>query len=118
MTMAVAANKDWQKTGLQVRKGQTLIVLYDGGLWTFDQSIPPTDGIGTPGLTDARAPVPDSNLGFLVAKIGNGPPFPIGNQATLQMDRTGPLFLRINEAGDLRDNEGSLNMKIRIEPAP
>jgi hypothetical protein len=116
ITTEVAAAKDWQDTGMTVQEGERIGITYISGSWTFDRNIPVTDGIGTPGFSNAEAPVPSSNLGSLVARIGDGLPFLVGNHTSITSDRAGAIFLRINDTEGLDDNEGSITVEVKKLP--
>jgi hypothetical protein len=58
------------------------------------------------------APLPQELAGALVARIGNGRPFAIGNNTTVTMPDSGQLFLGVND-DSLGDNAGQLNVSIQ-----
>nr|MBA3296167.1 hypothetical protein [Acidobacteriota bacterium] len=49
--------------------------------------------------------------GALIARVGNGEAFAIGNQTTVTMPAAGQLFLGINDDG-FEDNAGEFRVEI------
>ena len=60
----------------------------------------------------AGAPLPQELAGALVARIGNGQPFAIGNNTVVTMPEAGQLFLGVND-DSLGDNAGQFNVSIQ-----
>ena len=58
-----------------------------------------------------------SAAGALIAKVGDGAPFPIADSAAATMPAAGQLFLGIND-GRLADNTGSFRVTVQRSPAP
>jgi hypothetical protein len=58
------------------------------------------------------APLPANFVGALIARVGNGAPFPIGNQTNVTMPANGQLFLGIND-DHVGDNSGGFRVNIR-----
>jgi hypothetical protein len=59
-----------------------------------------------------RAPIQTANAGALIARIGTGAPFAIGNQTTVRMPPNGGLlFLGIND-DNVGDNSGEFQVTI------
>jgi hypothetical protein len=111
-TIAVPANQQWVATGLTVRKGETLGFDAQGEV---QLSIDANDKAAPAGsLTGRRAagsPLSNELAGALIARIGNGQPFAIGNSAQVPMPESGPLYLAVNDDG-LGDNVGQFNVTI------
>jgi hypothetical protein len=59
----------------------------------------------------AGSPLPNQFAGALIGRIGNGQPFAIGDQASLQMPASGPLYLGVND-DVMNDNQGQFNVVI------
>ena len=56
------------------------------------------------------APLPQALAGALIARIGNGRPFPIGDQTSVTMPAAGQLFLGIND-----DHLATIRVSFRVE---
>lgn len=107
----VPARQRWTATGLTVRRGETLTfnatgeIRFGGGA---DHKAPASG-------SSERAqdnPVPGVTTGTLIGRIGNGQPFVIGSQASLQAPAAGQLFLGVNDT-NLDDNDGSFQVRIQ-----
>jgi hypothetical protein len=111
--IAVAANQHWTPTGMNVRRGEVLTFNSTG---EARLSTDPADIAGPPGARSQRyakgSPLPGNFAGALIARIGNGAPFPIGDQTTVPMPAAGQLFLGIND-DDVADNSGGFRVSIR-----
>jgi len=114
-TVLVNANQDWQNTAIPVTSGDRVDITYISGMWTFDRNIAKTDARGKPGFTNAEAPVPNANLGALVAKIGSSSPFLVGLHVSTIAREAGTIYLRINDTADISDNEGSIQVEIKVQ---
>lgn len=123
--IAIDSTKDWQTTGISVKKGDTIVVSVVGGNWTvLRMSVPvgdiaklPEVYLGTQVWSNVNpenvgdggdytcleygvpnCPVPTSKVGTLVGKINlSGEPFPIGSRKTFVASSNGVLFLRVND---------------------
>jgi hypothetical protein len=58
------------------------------------------------------APLPTELAGALIARIGTGQPFALGNLQTSRMPASGQLFLGVNDDG-LDDNKGEFRVEIK-----
>ncbi len=67
---------------------------------------------GAPGERLADNPVPSATTGTLIGRVGNGQPFAIGSQTSVQMPAAGQLFLGVNDT-HLDDNDGSFQVRIQ-----
>jgi hypothetical protein len=116
-TISVPANQPWTPTGFAVSKGQTLTFNSTGEIQLSADSndMASADGARS-GRRATRAPVPQALAGALIGRVGNGQPFPIGEQGTIQMPANGQLFLGINDDG-FADNGGSFQVTIRRSAA-
>jgi hypothetical protein len=113
-TVAVVANQPWTPTGLIVRRGETLTFQTTGEI---QLSGDPNDKAHSAGAYNQRrpgsgAPLPQELAGALVARIGNGRPFAIGNNTTVTMPDSGQLFLGVND-DSLGDNAGQFSASIQ-----
>jgi hypothetical protein len=111
-SITVPANQQWVTTGLTVRRGETLNFRTTGEVQLSND---PNDRARPAGAMSQRraagAPLPNDFAGALIARIGNGQPFAIGDQTSVQMPASGPLYLGIND-DVLNDNQGQFNVVI------
>lgn len=111
--IAVSANQQWTPTGITVRRGEVLTLNTTGEVRL---SADAADIAGSAGARSQRfaqnAPLPRAYAGALIARVGNGQPFPIGDQTTVTMPANGQLFLGIND-DDVNDNQGGFRVNIR-----
>lgn len=111
---AVVANQAWTSTGLIVRRGEVLTFQTTGEVQLSGDANDKAHSAGAysqrrPG---AGAPLPQELAGALVARIGNGQPFAIGNNTTVTMPENGQLFLGVNDDA-VGDNAGQFNVSIQ-----
>lgn len=112
-TIAVPANQQWVATGLTVRRGETLSFNVTGEVQLSNDANDRARAAGA--MSQRRAagsPLPNEFAGALIARIGNGQPFAIGDQASVQMPASGPLYLGVND-DVLNDNQGQFNVTIQ-----
>lgn len=117
----VRADQGWQSTALVVQPGQQFEITATG-IWSHTlQDTEPPNPYG-PGGTDRFNP--DSILssaphGALLGRIGDNPPFVIGERTILTSPHAGELWLSINDQPEaMWDNSGSLDITIALGPAP
>jgi hypothetical protein len=110
--ISVSARQPWTPTGLTVRKGEVLTFNTTGEvqLSTDSNDIAGPAGSKT-GRRATNAPLPNALAGALIGRIGNGPPFAIGNQTTITAPASGQLFLGVNDDG-FDDNRGEFRVEI------
>lgn len=109
---SVSPKQAWTPTGLTVRKGDVLTFRSSGEVQLSNDPNDIANGDGSKtGRRATNAPLPNVPAGLLIARVGNGEPFPIGNQATVTMPAAGQLFLGINDDG-FEDNQGELRVEI------
>ena len=110
--IAVPANQQWVATGLTVRKGERIGFNAQGEV---QLSADANDKAAAAGSLNGRrspgSPLSNELAGALIARIGNGQPFAIGNQTSVPMPESGPLYLGVNDDG-LGDNIGQFNVTI------
>ncbi len=110
--IVVSSTQQWTSTGLSVRRGETLRFNTTGQIQIGSDSNDVATASGsTSGKYVAGSPLPRVLAGALIGRIGNGQPFGIGTQATIQAPATGQLFLGIND-GSLTDNHGEFRVEI------
>ncbi|MCA1648750.1 MAG: hypothetical protein LC753_00280 [Acidobacteria bacterium] len=111
--IVVSAQQQWTPTGLTVRKGEVITFTTTGDV---QLSTDASDLAGSAGSKTGRnaqsAPIPGALAGALIARIGNGRPFPIGDQTSVPMPESGQLFLGIND-DDLNDNQGGFRVDVK-----
>lgn len=113
-SIVVVSNQAWTPTGLIVRRGETLTFQTTGEIQLSGDANDKAHSAGAysqrrPG---AGAPLPQELAGALVARIGNGQPFAIGNNAVATMPDAGQLFLGVND-DSFGDNAGQFNVSIQ-----
>ena len=112
--IAVAGNQNWTPTGITVRRGESLSFSSTGEVRL---SSDPSDVAHAAGALSQRfaqnAPLPRVYAGALIARVGNGQPFPIGGPTnTVTVPAAGQLFLGIND-DDVNDNQGGFRVTIQ-----
>lgn len=111
-TFVVPANQQWTPTTVTVTAGESLDFQVTGEI---QYSPDPNDRAGSAGSLGGRrvprAPIQTAFAGALIARVGNGPPFAIGNQPSVRMPAGGQLFLGIND-DIVRDNSGQFQVTI------
>lgn len=111
--IVVSGRQAWNPTGLTVRRGEVLTFNTTGEV---QLSADATDVAGSAGSKSGRyatnSPLPRNFAGALIARVGNGTPFPIGNQTTVTMPASGQLFLGVNDDG-FEDNAGEFRVEIK-----
>lgn len=111
--IVVAGNQQWTNTGLMVRKGEVLMFNSTGEVAIRDaaQEMAKPAGVTTGAMAGQGAPLPNVLTGALIARIGNGEPFGIGDQTSIPMPATGQLYLGVNDA-NVADNTGEFRVEI------
>jgi hypothetical protein len=110
----VQASNLWCDTGIEVRRGQTVIIVTQGR-WSHG---------GRPGMDAAGgerraegALSSDAPLGALLGRIGEYV-FPIGAGGTMTMRTSGTLHLSINDVpGEIGDNQGFVDVFLQSPAA-
>ena len=90
-----------------------LIAFRTSGRIHFGQGPTQTAGPdGNDSLKNAAHPVSAMPVGGLIARVGNGAPFPIGsNTQPIRMPANGTLMLGVND-NELGDNSGNFSVAI------
>jgi hypothetical protein len=114
--VTVSPTLDWTNTYVTVKRGDTVEIEASGRI-TLDlggRSSSP-DGIA---LADPGKLLPDKPTGALVAVVGddNNDFIFLGSRGRFVSERTGLLFLGINEE-DLANNTGSFSARVKVTPA-
>jgi hypothetical protein len=112
--ITVQANQAWTSTGRTVRKGQRLTFTTTGEIQLSDNANDVANANGArDGRFAANAPIKQAAAGALIARVGNGEPFPIGaNTEPVTMPANGILFLGVNDDG-FADNKGNFQVVVR-----
>jgi hypothetical protein len=106
--LSVSAQQAWTPTGLILSRGDTLTISATGDI-NFGAGTSSSNGSSE---RNAANPVPAIGTGALIARIGNGRPFPIGSQTRFQAPAAGQLFLGINDT-HVQDNDGTFEVQIQ-----
>ncbi len=110
--IVVPATQQWTSTGMTVRRGETLRFNTTGQIQIgTDSNDVATASGSTSGKYVPGSPLPRVLAGALIGRIGNGQPFGIGTQTSIQAPAAGQLFLGIND-GTLTDNQGEFRVEI------
>ena len=119
-TYEVYANLSWQDTGIKVKQGDRLRVIWDGkSIWrgvNYGNFSDPLGGYNDPNSKFDCSPLaPEEQVGWnaLVAKIGmNGIPT---NPFKIIPTGEGNLYLAMNDCDTQRyDNEGSVIVTVEV----
>lgn len=110
--IVVPGNQQWVSSGLTVRRGETLTFQSTGEVRLSSNN---DDVAAVTGARSQRyatgSPLPQNFAGALIGRIGNGQPFAIGNQTSIQMPASGVLWLGVND-DVVSDNSGQFNVVI------
>jgi hypothetical protein len=114
--ITVQADAPWQETGIQVRQGDRVQIKYLSGEWSIWVGADPmTDGNGQVGRPENCRLMPEANLSGLIGRVGENPPFFIGNEADLFSEYNGSLQLSMNDCTPFESNGGALTVAVIIE---
>jgi hypothetical protein len=110
--IVVPGNQQWVSSGITVRRGETITFQSTGEVRLSADS---NDVAGIEGARSQRyaagSALPTIFAGALIGRIGNGQPFAIGGQTSIQMPAAGVLWLGIND-DVVGDNAGQFNVVI------
>jgi len=116
-TVEIAADRGWQATGWQLRAGQRYEITATGRFQIAQDSQPwPCEPGGVTLRYNGGQPL-GILLGAIQSANGNSfaEPVVIGLQRTLEPDRDGQLYLRVNDSpAQLSDNKGSLRATLSV----
>jgi hypothetical protein len=112
----INANEGWQDTGVDVIEGKPILITADtDGIWTFKMSYQ----LGPKGMKMPED-LKEFDLGSLIGaifKAGTDPkevkPFPVGEEARIDAEQSGRLYLRMFDPLEPKDNSGRMNVLIR-----
>ncbi len=111
----VPGNGRWVATNVMVRRTDRVAFSTTGQVQLSTDAEDRAGSAGSlKGRYAANAPAPTLLAGALIGRVGNGPPFPIGDQTEpLPMPGDGPLFLTVND-DEVSDNQGAFAVTLRV----
>jgi hypothetical protein len=112
-TIVVPGNVQWTTAGFNVTRGQYLRFEPSGEirLSTNGDDVATAAG-GRNSRTVDKAQIPSAPVGALIARVGNGQPFVIGDSTqAIEMPASGRLYLSVND-DHLPDNSGNFVVKV------
>ncbi len=114
-SVRVAANAGWVNTGFTMTRNDRVQFTTTGQVQLSGDVEDKASSAGSlRGRYAAGAPAPTLLAGALIGRIGNGPPFAIGDQTTfLPMPAAGQLFLAVND-DTVNDNQGAFVVTLRV----
>jgi hypothetical protein len=113
-TVRVAANKGWQGSALSLGPDDDVQIDYAEGEWAGNKQDKPRMPVTTGPKGSGCFPAPFAPSGALIARIGNGRPFLVG-ESSGRMSGRGEVFLRMNDCDQwLSDNSGSVRVNIYL----
>ena len=114
-SVTVDPRERWTDTGLDIQREDGLTFEVSGQVQLSED---PADVAVPAGSTAGRlapeAPLRGQLAGALIGRLGTGPAFGIGDQASLRAPQTGRLYLSVND-DHLADNTGAFRVRIRLE---
>jgi hypothetical protein len=115
--ITVSSMSGWQQTPLRLERGKQFTISHISGTWTVDYRYFPYVGPeGYPKKIDQQIyqgckTVPSLPYATLLGKIGDGPIFTVRRGGAFTADRSGQLYLRINDNEACHvDNDGSIKV--------
>jgi len=109
----VEAAQDWTDTGIDIGPGDLLSIHYISGKWSPWPG-GSYDAIGSGGDPRCRCNVMDGvSHAALIGKIGDNPPFLVGEEYRHVVGEAGKLYLGINDV-DVYDNSGYLEVEVQV----
>jgi hypothetical protein len=110
-SVRVPATAGWVSTQMRVRQGDIVTFSTSGEVQLSTNSSDRARAAGSPSRTAAGSPLPNAAAGALIGRIGNGPPFGIGDQTSIAMPNDGLLYLGVND-DELADNSGAFVVRL------
>jgi hypothetical protein len=104
-TIELDSARGWMNTGFDVRAGETITVEANGTVQLSDNPAD-TAGPAGSGRRVQSAPLANANAGALIARINDSPPILVGKRQTFKPDRSGRLYLSVND-DHFADNLGN-----------
>jgi len=118
----LASSEHWLHSRVEVVAGQSYEISASGS-WTANEKncgwSGPDGGSGPCSIPLSYPQAVSGSYLALIGKIGEGPPFLIGNGINLTADGSGILYLRMNDAtGGFGNNEGTVTVRITGDSSP
>ena len=111
--IVVEASEGWTDTDIVVGSGDLLSIHYLSGEW-HPWPGGSYDAIGSGGDPKCRCNVMDAvSHAALIGRIGENPPFLVGDAFRHVVGESGRLYLGINDV-DLYDNSGYLEVEVQV----
>lgn len=111
--IAVKADQSWTDTKISIDSGDLISIHSLSGEWSPWPG-GSYDAIGSGGDPRCRCNVMDGvSHAALIGKIGNNPPFLVGEAFRHTVGESGRLFLGINDV-DVYDNSGYLEVEVQV----
>ena len=118
---SIFANQGWQTAHTFVHPGDELEITATGAC-SHDPADPQFTNPYGPGGVDifeSGVVLPSAPIGSLLGRIGDGPPFVIGEHLVLTPAYRGELWLSMNDSPDrFSDNTGYVGVEVRLIPKP
>ena len=111
-TIAVAADRQWSDTGINVRAGETITITADGRVRLAQNTRDFVTAAGADGRV-ADATMPNAPIGGLVARFGDSAPVFVGQSRTFRAPRGGRLYLGVNDSY-WDDNTGQFSARVDV----
>ncbi|MBW2020560.1 MAG: hypothetical protein JRI58_10845 [Deltaproteobacteria bacterium] len=118
----VSGTKPWIDTGIDVNKGQEIIVRAEGEVYINKKTPCTPNGVKDPNIKPITKLIwrtynvtSDAMHGALIGKLGQqGKPFLVGKELKFRADSAGRLYLGINDK-DMKNNQGAYFAKIAVK---
>lgn len=115
--ITLSANVARTPTGLMLSAGQPVVIEVVGGGWRAGAGAawPAVGGGGDPQVASKPVfPVPDRPIMTLVAGVGDGAPFAVGERLVFTATADGELWLGPND-DNTADNDGALTVRVTLD---
>ena len=109
-SIAVAADRAWTDTGINVNAGDTITIYADGRIRLSPDAPESLSAAGAANRVDG-ATMPTASVGGLIARFGNSAPVFVGQSRTVRVPRSGRLYLGVNDSF-FDDNTGQFNVRV------
>jgi len=118
-TIVVSSREAWTDTGLNVEQGDVLTIRASGTIQFSSSGRDVAEANGAAGrAATANAPLPRTEIGALLGRIGNANPFVVGASLdSFRVPRAGRLYLGVND-DVLRDNRGEFRVTVSVFRGP
>lgn len=110
-TVQVSARERWTPTGIIVRQGDMVQFSSSGEVQIGPNQDDRSTVNGIAGRQPIRGTLPETLVGALLGRVGNGRPFGLGGQASVPMPNSGELFLGVND-DEFENNSGEFTVTV------